>query len=126
MSPLSSFEKISRWEFVIALLCVAVNAFFVAAEFAMVKVRTTRLETLGSEGSVLARWAAKIVRDLNPYLSATQFGITLASLGLGWVGEPAFAKIVSPVVSIFTSNPQTLYGASLTLAFISITFLHLV
>ncbi len=110
----------------LALALVALNGFFVAAEFAMVKVRTTRLETLQSKGGLIARWAYHMVQDLNAYLSAVQLGITLASLGLGWVGEPAFATILNPVFKMFAVSESTAHGISFALAFAIITILHLV
>ena len=81
----------------LALGLVVVNAFFVAAEFAMVRVRATRVEALAAEGHWQARLAATLHRRLDVFLSATQLGITLTSLGLGWIGEPAFAHLLAPV-----------------------------
>ena len=68
------------------------NGFFVAAEFAMVKVRGTRIDTLAQEGNKRAKFATNLTNNLDAYLSACQLGITLASLGLGWIGEPAVAR----------------------------------
>ena len=124
-SPLSPHE-LSPWYLTIAFLLVLLNGFFVAAEFAMVKVRTTRLETLQDSGNFLARWAYSIVLNLNSYLSATQLGITLASLGLGWVGEPAFASLIEPLLRNFALSERTIYGIAFTTAFTVITILHLV
>ena len=78
----------------LALLLVVLNALFVAAEFAFVKVRKTRLEILAAEGSRRARSALLGVEHLDAYLSVCQLGITLASLGLGWIGEPAVAALL--------------------------------
>ena len=78
------------------VLLLAANAFFVAAEFALVKVRAIRLEALAAAGSGRARLATKILKHLEAYLAACQLGITMASLGLGWVGEPAVAACSSP------------------------------
>jgi len=75
---------------------VALNGFFVATEFALVKVRPTRLDELARRGSAAARRAKRLVEHLDEYLSATQLGITLASLALGWIGEPAFAHLIEP------------------------------
>ncbi|MFP3374451.1 CNNM domain-containing protein, partial [Pseudomonas sp. SIMBA_068] len=79
---------------IFALLLVLLNGFFVAAEFAMVKLRSTRVDSIaelhGWRGSILR----KVHNQLDAYLSACQLGITLASLGLGWVGEPAFAHLL--------------------------------
>lgn len=119
-------ESISSWYLILAILCVLLNAFFVAAEFAMVKVRSTRLETLQKSGNIFTRWAYEIVQNLNNYLSATQLGVTLASLGLGWVGEPAFAKLLGPLLSIFSLSERTIEGIAFTLAFGLITTLHII
>src|SRR5687767_879192 len=73
----------------VAFLLVLLNGFFVLAEFAIVKVRATRLEELADRGVKNAKAAREIIAQLDTYLSATQLGITLASLGLGWIGEPA-------------------------------------
>ncbi len=121
-----SYNEISPWYLTIAFLLVLLNAFFVAAEFSMVKVRTTRLETLQESGNFLARWAYSIVQDLNTYLSATQLGVTLASLGLGWIGEPAFAAMIDPWIRKFPLSPTTVYGISITVAFTVISVLHMV
>jgi CBS domain containing-hemolysin-like protein len=110
----------------LALLLVALNAFFVAAEFAMVKVRTTRLETLQARGGLVAKWAYTIVQELNAYLSAVQLGVTLSSLGLGWVGEPAFARLLHPLLDLFDLSARTQHGISYIVAFTIITILHLV
>ena len=77
---------------------VAANAFFVAAEFALVKVREFQLEPLAAAGEKRAVLARHIVRNINRYLSATQLGITMASLGLGWIGEPVFATLLGPLL----------------------------
>lgn len=110
----------------LALLCVLLNAFFVAAEFAMVKIRSTRLETLQTQGNFLAKIAMPVVEHLNDYLSATQLGITLASLGLGWVGEPAFSKLLDPLLSFLPITANTQHAISFAVAFSIISFLHLV
>src|SRR5215470_10926137 len=84
---------------VVAILLVLLNGFFVAAEFAMVKLRKTRIEALQDVGGWRAAILARIHRSLDTYLSACQLGITLASLGLGWIGEPAFARLLTPLLS---------------------------
>ncbi len=111
---------------VIAIACVLLNAFFVAAEFAMVKIRSTRLETLQEQGSDLAGSALVIVEHLNEYLTATQLGITLASLGLGWVGEPVFAKLIENVLNSYNLSQSLVRGLSFGLGFFIISVLHLV
>ena len=80
----------------IAFLLVLLNGFFVATEFALVKVRATRLRQLADGGNHSAATALKMVEQLDAYLSACQVGITLASLALGWIGEPAFAQLLEP------------------------------
>lgn len=115
------------WGLIFAVLLVALNGFFVAAEFALVKVRPTQLEPFVAEGQRRARVAKHMVRHLDAYLSATQLGITLASLALGWIGEPAFAWVIEPMVRPFAAdNPALLHSAALTVSFLVITILHIV
>jgi CBS domain containing-hemolysin-like protein len=115
------------WGLVFAVVLVALNGFFVAAEFALVKVRPTQLEPFVADGQRRAKVAKHMVRHLDAYLSATQLGITLASLALGWIGEPAFAWVIAPVVRPFTAgNPALLHSAALTVSFLVITILHIV
>jgi len=112
---------------VIALLLVLLNAFFVLAEFALVKVRATKIEELSRKGDKKARLAKAFIKQLDAYLSATQLGITIASLGLGWVGEPAFARIIKPLLDlpgIWSSVVS--HTLSLAVAFVIITFLHII
>src|SRR5258708_34440461 len=84
------------WKALLVLGLVVLNGFFVAAEFALVKIRETQLDPLVSKGDRRAKVARHIVRNLNAFLSATQLGITMASLGLGWVGEPIFTGLLGP------------------------------
>jgi CBS domain containing-hemolysin-like protein len=86
---------IFEWSVIFAL--VLANGFFVAAEFAIVKVRSTQIEPLAQSGSKRAKVAKNVISRLDAYLSATQLGITLASLGLGWVGEPFIAEMFEPL-----------------------------
>jgi CBS domain containing-hemolysin-like protein len=79
------------------LVLVGLNGFFVATEFALVKVRATQLEPFAAQGHKRAKMALHLARHLDEYLSACQLGITLASLGLGWIGEPVFADLLAPV-----------------------------
>lgn len=111
-----------------ALLLVFLNGFFVAAEFAIVKIRQSRLEELVELGRPGAQRARHIVHHLDAYLSATQIGITLASLGLGWIGEPAVAHlVVEPILSAMGLFSETLlHTTSITIAFLFISFLHVV
>lgn len=111
----------------VALGLVALNGFFVAAEFALVKLRQTQArelaETHGWRGRVLLR----VHRQLDAYLSACQLGITLASLGLGWVGEPAFAQLLEgPLASLGVDEPRLVHGIAFAVAFTLISFLHIV
>jgi len=109
----------------LTLLFVLLNAFFVAAEFAFVKVRSTQLEVLANKGSYLAKIAKKITEKLDAYLSATQVGITLASLGLGWIGEQVFSKIILENFSFLSISGITLHSISSIVAFLFITFMHI-
>jgi CBS domain containing-hemolysin-like protein len=112
---------------VVAVL-VLLNGFFVAAEFALVKVRETRISELAAEGSRRARITQNLVQHLDAYLSAVQLGITMASLGLGWVGEPALAHLAGPVLQVagLEANSTALHTVSAIFAFAIITFLHIV
>ncbi|AFE10506.1 putative transporter [Corallococcus coralloides DSM 2259] len=119
-----------EWVFLgLALLLVVANGFFVATEFAIVKIRATRLQSLVDEGTPGAATALKMVSELDAYLSATQFGITLASLGLGWLGEPAFEHLLHPVVEkVLPEAMAAKYGSTAAgiIGFSIITFLHIV
>ncbi|WP_308638667.1 hemolysin family protein [Paenibacillus silvisoli] len=112
----------------VVLILVLLNGFFVAAEFSLVKVRQSRLTQLSNEGHKRAKYALAVNRKLDAYLSATQFGITLASLGLGWVGEPAISDlIVEPLFFQFGLTDETLvHTVSVIIGFLVITFLHIV
>lgn len=105
---------------------VLINGFFVAAEFSMVKVRKSRIETLVLEGNRSAKHTLKVVNDLNEYLSACQLGITLASLGLGWIGEPALADLFMPLFKLMNMPDVTVHSISFILAFSLITGFHIV
>lgn len=105
---------------------VLMNAFFVVAEFALVKVRKTRIEILASGGSVGAKYAHKVVNDLNSYLSACQLGITLASLALGWIGEPTVSKMIGPLLHQFGLPESTIHTISVIVGFFIITTFHIV
>ncbi|MFL5318095.1 MAG: hemolysin family protein [Myxococcaceae bacterium] len=112
----------------LALLLVIFNGFFVAFEFAIVKVRRSRLESLAQQGNGSAVNALRIMDRLDSYLSLTQFGVTLASLGLGWLGEPAFAAILQPLlVRVFPdSAAQAAHTVAIVVGFAVITFLHII
>jgi CBS domain containing-hemolysin-like protein len=105
---------------------VLLNGFFVAAEFALVKVRSTRLQQLAQEGHLRARFAQRVVSQLDVYLSATQLGITLASLGLGWIGEPAVARVLLPLFGLVGLSGTIAHTVSFIVAFSLITLLHIV
>lgn len=112
----------------ITLLLVLANAFFVAAEFAIVKVRSSQIELRAQTGSRTARMAQQLISHLDEYLSATQLGITLASLGLGWVGEPIVARLIEFIMGLFgfAPDPVLAHRIALPAAFVLITFLHIV
>lgn len=108
----------------VVLLLVAANGFFVAAEFALVGVRRSRIEALATAGSRAARRVLNLLDNLNAYLSASQLGITLASLALGWIGEPAIARLLERQLAGF-SDPIR-HGIAFGIAFSIITTLHIV
>ncbi|MBC7450392.1 MAG: HlyC/CorC family transporter, partial [Cytophagales bacterium] len=112
----------------ITLFLVALNGFFVAAEFAIVKVRPSQLEVLASSGNSRAQVSIKILQDLDAYLSATQFGITLASLGLGWAGEQVVMPLVIIAFDFFSIKLPELYvhEISIVISFTLITIMHIV
>ncbi len=110
----------------VAFLLVLLNGFFVLAEFAIVKVRATRLEELAERGVERARLAREMLGRLDSYLSATQLGITLASLALGWIGEPAFAHLVEGVFGLTGWEASAAsHGTAAVAAFALISFLHI-
>lgn len=107
---------------------VLLNGFFVAAEFSLVRVRASRLQQLAEEGNARAKYALSVTRKLDAYLSATQLGITLASLALGWVGEQAVAELlVMPTLALFhMENALFAHTVSFVISFVVITFMHIV
>lgn len=112
---------------IIAIFLVLLNAFFVAAEFGIVKLRQTRVQAIKESYGIRGRVLAEIHQHLDAYLSACQLGITLASLGLGWVGEPAFAVLIRPLLTfIGVDAPELIEITAFTIAFIFISFLHIV
>ena len=112
---------------IIALIfLVALNGFFVAAEFAIVKIRSSRIDMLIQEGNKRAVHARKIIEHLDAYLSVTQLGITLASLGLGWFGEPAVAYMLGPVFKALGVPAQLEHTLAFIIGFSVITALHIV
>jgi CBS domain containing-hemolysin-like protein len=120
-----SFETLSLALLGFAL--VFLNGFFVAAEFAIVKLRRTQADELGKTHGVRGRVLRTVRTHLDAYLSACQLGITLASLGLGWIGEPAFARLLEPVLTHFgVTDPKLLHSIAFAVAFAFISFLHIV
>jgi len=123
-----------NWDAVIliALKIVAVfalvllNGFFVASEFALVRIRETQLDVLVAKGWRRAKMAQHIVRNLNSYLSATQLGITMVSLGLGWIGQPVFTTLLDPVlISLGVTSETWQHSISFAFGFSALTFLHI-
>lgn len=113
----------------LAALLILANAFFVAAEFALVSVRKTRIEELVAQGNANARTVKHVIHDPDRFIAATQLGITIASLALGWIGEPAIAHLIEPLFGLvpesFLSH-ATAAAISTIIAFSIITFLHVV
>ncbi|MFC5450222.1 hemolysin family protein [Paenibacillus aestuarii] len=107
------------------LVLVLLNGFFVAAEFAMVKVRGSRIDTLVEEGRRNAKFAKRIMMNLDAYLSACQLGITLTSLGLGYVGEPTFAKVLEPLFRPLNLPDSVFHTITFVIAFSLMTTLHI-
>ena len=110
---------------VVVLLLVFANGFFVASEFALVGVRRSRIQTLADSGNSRAQRLLNLLDNLNAYISATQLGITMASLALGWIGEPVFAHLLEAPLKDRVSE-VTLHTISFAIAFTIITFLHIV
>jgi CBS domain containing-hemolysin-like protein len=120
-------ELSPAWALLLGLFLVLLNGFFVAAEFALAKVRLTQVEPLARRGDRRAQVGQKMLRHLDAYLSATQLGITLASIALGWIGEPAFAWLLQPLVAHWPgTSPAVIQSMSLTLSFATVSVLHIV
>jgi len=113
--------------FVIGLLLFS-NGFFVAAEFSMVSVRKTRITQLTNEGNFNARIALETIKDLDKFIAAVQLGVTISSLGLGWVGEATVVRMVMPLFNFLPANYKLVaaHSVSVAIAFILITVLHVV
>ncbi len=115
------------WQSCIVLGIVLLNAFFVAAEFAIVKVRDSQLQAEIDDGTPGAKFAQHVTRNLDAYLSASQLGITLASIALGMAGEPYVAAVIQPLMfKLGVVNEAWIKGVSITLAFAVVTYLHVV
>jgi CBS domain containing-hemolysin-like protein len=108
------------------ILLLAANGFFVAAEFAIVKVRGIRIEALAEQGSVVAKMSLRILRNVEAYLSACQLGITMASLGLGWIGEPAVSALLEPWLHPLGLGDAAVHTISFLLGFLIFSSLHIV
>jgi CBS domain containing-hemolysin-like protein len=117
------------WKFVALFLFVGLNAFFVASEFALVSLRRTRIEKSAEEGNSRAAAAIRLLDNPSLFISAVQLGVTLSSLALGWLGEPAIAALLEPVAERVAGNGPAAYvahGTAIVIAFAVITFLHVV
>lgn len=115
------------WQLFVILLLVCANGFFVAAEFAIVKIRASQLKLLLKNGDWRVPLALRAVNNLDACLSATQLGITLASLGLGWIGEPFLAQWLDPIFREWGIESEKLrHSLTFGVAFSTITFLHIV
>lgn len=110
----------------LVLFFLLMNAFFVVAEFALVRVRKSQIEMAVEEGKGGSRNAEKIANNVNAYLSACQLGITLASLALGWLGEPAVSQLIHPLLSMLGLPDAAISAIAVALGFIIITALHIV
>jgi CBS domain containing-hemolysin-like protein len=117
---------LESFQLLLALFLVALNGLFVAAEFAFVKIRATQVERLVQEGRASARLVKDVTRKLDAYLSVCQLGITISSLGLGWIGEPAFAHLIEPLLGPLGAPEGSIHFVAFALAFGTITFLHVV
>lgn len=113
----------------LVLILVLLNGFFVASEFALVAVRKTKIDELVKKGNTTAKFVQNALNNLDTFISATQLGITLASLALGWIGEPVIARLLEPLFHNFLPQEAALitsHGAAFIIAFSIITFLHIV
>lgn len=108
------------------ILLILLTAFFVATEFALVKIRVTRIDYLIGEGNKKAVSVKKILDSLDEYLSACQLGITVTALGLGWLGEPTVERLLRPLFDTYGVNVTFASILSFGIAFFAITFLHVV
>ena len=109
--------------FIIAFL-LFVNGFFVAAEFALVKVRKTRLEQLCNDGNLLAKKALKLVNNVNKMLAAAQLGVTIASIALGWVAEATMVQLVTPIIKYIPLGHITVHAVAIPVSFLLVTYFH--
>ena len=119
-------ETVTIINLVIFFLLIALTTVFVGSEFALVKVRSTRIEQLADEGNGSAKIVKKMIANLDYYLSACQLGITVTSLGLGWLGEPTFEKLLHPLFNILHLPSAVTTTISFVISFIVVTYLHVV
>ncbi len=110
---------------IIFILLIALTTVFVGSEFALVKIRATRIEQLADEGNKPAK-IVKMIANLDYYLSACQLGITVTSLGLGWLGEPTFEKLLHPIFEAINLPTALTTTISFAVSFIIVTYLHVV
>src|SRR5262245_43294160 len=115
------------WRLVGVLALVFANGFFVAAEFAIVTVRKTRVDQMIAEGNRGARAVRRAVSSPDSYIAATQLGITMASIGLGWIGEPAVASLIQPTFGFLPVGvaEATAHSVAVAIAFALVTALHI-
>src|SRR5664279_4563557 len=111
---------------VAVVLLVAANAFFVAAEFALVSIRETRLQQLIAAHRIGARTVQKLHQKLDEFIAAVQFGVTLSSLALGWIGEAAMARVLEPLFVRLPHSHIYAHALSIGFAFILITYMHVI
>ena len=119
-------ETVTIINLVIFFLLIALTTVFVGSEFALVKVRSTRIEQLADEGNGSAKIVKKMIANLDYYLSACQLGITVTSLGLGWLGEPTFEKLLHPLFNLLHLPSAVTTTISFVISFIVVTYLHVV
>ncbi|WP_436953023.1 hemolysin family protein [Staphylococcus shinii] len=119
-------ETVTIMNLVIFFLLIALTTVFVGSEFALVKVRSSRIDQLASEGNGSARVVKKMIKNLDYYLSACQLGITVTSLGLGWLGEPTFNKLLHPLFEAISLPDPLTTTISFIVSFIIVTYLHVV
>jgi CBS domain containing-hemolysin-like protein len=111
----------------ITLLLVILNGFFVAAEYSLIRVRETQIDELAAGGSSTAKLVKRMSQHLDSYIAAAQLGVTLASLAIGWIGEPAVAALIAPLFGWLRDRAEPLFHVlSFAIAFLAITYLHIV
>src|SRR6516162_6442076 len=110
----------------VVVLLVAANAFFVAAEFALVSVRETRLQQLIAAQRIGARTVQRLHQKLDDFIAAVQFGVTLSSLALGWIGEAAMARLIEPFFVRLPHSHVYAHAVSIVVAFLLITYMHVI